>query len=84
MGLGDRVRPSPPAQSGTQPGFTCAANEKQIEDWDRLETGRKADSATWRSAARPERAVSSLRAGQGFTAGPQSPSGFMSARTVFY
>lgn len=42
-GFGELTLPSPPFQPGAQPGFTCAANEKQmIERWDGLETGRLA------------------------------------------
>lgn len=42
-GFGELTLPSPPFQPGAQPGFTCAANEKQmIKRWDGLETGRLA------------------------------------------
>lgn len=41
-GFGELTLPSPPFQPRAQPGFTCAANEKQIERWDGLETGRLA------------------------------------------
>ncbi|KAK2109549.1 hypothetical protein P7K49_009295 [Saguinus oedipus] len=66
VGLCERPHHALPPAQGTSPDLTFEANEKQMEEWDRLEV--ETASATWH----PRQARSYCerpRAGQGFAAG---------------
>lgn len=83
-GFGELTLPSPPFQPGAQPGFTCAANEKQmIERWDGLETGRLALLRGVLQLVPSLLPVFRDEPRKGFSVRLLSPSGFTPAQIVF-